>query len=180
MNELLSGKLRALLAGGCLALGGDQLAKAWVSSSAAGPRRVIFSLFDHELALVPRRDLSLGLSGLGEGGASPQAFGLVLATALIATVALLFYRGLARGERLNGFALGLVLGGGLGNLLEGLWSGSVTGMLHWVGATQAEGSYFNPADVFLVSGVLILLVELLVVEGAARALPDSPESHDAD
>jgi signal peptidase II len=141
---------------------------------------VIFSLFDHELALVARRDLSLGLPGLGEAGGSYQTVGLVLAAALIAAVALLFYRGLARGERLNGFALGLVLGGGLGNLLEGLWRGSVTGMLHWVGATQAEGSYFNPADVFIGLGVLILLVELLVAEGAARVLPDRSETHDAD
>ncbi len=178
MNSSAPGKFRACLAGGGLAIALDQAAKAWTAWGVVESRVVVFSFSNHELAFVPARSLSLGFGQIGHGGEPWEAAGLLGVAGLVAALALFFYRGLAPGERLNGFALGLVLGGVLGNLFDWFSGGSVTGILQWVSATPREDSFFNPADVFIALGVLILLVELLVAEGAARVLSEPPQEKD--
>lgn len=92
------------------------------------------------------------------------------AVALVASfVIAAFYRGLAPGDRWNGLALGLVLGGGLGNLWDRLVRGEVIDFLYFRVWGPRSLPEFNLADVFIIVGVAALMLELLVSEGAARA-----------
>lgn len=92
----------------------------------------------------------------------------ILAVVVIAS----FYRGLAPGERFNAMALGLILGGSIGNLVDRLTRGEVIDFLHF----RLWGSFawpdFNVADSCIVLGVTALIIELLAVEGASRAAHD--------
>ena len=87
-----------------------------------------------------------------------------------------FFRQLAPGDRLSSLALGLILGGAVGNLFDRIARGEVVDFLHfrlWGGYSWPD---FNLADSFIVVGVGILLLELLASEGEnrARTEPDEP------
>ena len=83
-----------------------------------------------------------------------------------------FFRQLAPGDRLSALALGLILGGAVGNLLDRLRYGEVVDFLHftlWGGYSWPD---FNFADRFIVVGVALLVLELLATEGEiARRAP---------
>ncbi len=53
----------------------------------------------------------------------------------------------------------IVLGGGLGNLLDRLLMGEVTDFL-WLGAGPVQTGVFNLADVAILFGILVLLLEV--------------------
>jgi signal peptidase II len=87
-----------------------------------------------------------------------------------------FFRQLAPGDRLSTLALGLILGGAVGNLLDRLRLGEVVDFLHfrlWGGFVWPD---FNFADSFIVVGVAMLIFELLATEGEDRANAGSDES----
>lgn len=91
----------------------------------------------------------------------------------VATVAIgivfSFFRKLAPGERLPALALGFILGGALGNLIDRIRYGEVIDFLHfrlWQGYSWPD---FNFADSFIVVGVGLLVLELLASEGESRA-----------
>jgi signal peptidase II len=80
-----------------------------------------------------------------------------------------FFRKLAPGERLPALALGLILGGAIGNLIDRIFRHEVVDFLQfrlWRGYTWPD---FNFADSFIVVGVGILVLELLASEGESRA-----------
>jgi signal peptidase II len=80
-----------------------------------------------------------------------------------------FFRKLAPGERLSSLALGLILGGAVGNLIDRVTRGEVVDFLHfrlWGGYSWPD---FNLADSFIVVGVALLVLELLATEGEGRA-----------
>lgn len=80
-----------------------------------------------------------------------------------------FFRQLAPGDRLSALALGLILGGATGNLIDRIWRDEVVDFLHfrlWGGFVWPD---FNLADSFIVIGVAILIFELLASEGEDRA-----------
>ncbi len=80
-----------------------------------------------------------------------------------------FDRRLAPGDRLSALALGLILGGALGNLHDRIRFGEVVDFLHfdlWGGYSWPD---FNFADSFIVIGVGLLVLELLASEGEERA-----------
>jgi len=89
-----------------------------------------------------------------------------------------FFRQIARGDRLSALALGLILSGAVGNLIDRILRNEVVDFLHF----RLWGSYswpdFNFADTFIVIGVAILLLELLASEGESRAQtePDEPDA----
>jgi signal peptidase II len=80
-----------------------------------------------------------------------------------------FFRRLAPGEKLPALALGLILGGALGNLIDRIFRYEVVDFLHfrlWRGYSWPD---FNFADTFIVVGVAILVLELLATEGENRS-----------
>ena len=95
----------------------------------------------------------------------------------VTTIAILmilsFYKRLAPGDRLSALALGLILGGAAGNLIDRIRIGEVVDFLHF----RLWGVYswpdFNLADSFIVVGVGLLVLELLATEGEKRAPSES-------
>jgi len=99
-------------------------------------------------------------------GVSVLAVGIILS----------FFRQLAPGDRLSALALGLILGGAVGNLLDRIFRGEVVDFLHfklWRGYSWPD---FNLADSFIVVGVGFLVLELLATEGEDRAAAEPDES----
>jgi signal peptidase II len=80
-----------------------------------------------------------------------------------------FYRKLSPGDRLASLALGLILGGAMGNLADRIFRQEVVDFLHfrlWRGYSWPD---FNVADTAIVIGVGLLVLELLATEGEQRA-----------
>jgi len=97
----------------------------------------------------------------------------VFSVAAVAAAWLAFsiYRRLNARERLSAVGLGAVVGGALGNLMDRFRFGASVDIIRvpgWPGHA-GSGPTLNLADVFIVLGVAILLLELLVSEGVARA-----------
>ena len=70
---------------------------------------------------------------------------------------------------LSGLALGMILGGAIGNLVDRIRYHEVVDFLHfklWQGYSWPD---FNLADSFIVVGVGLLVLELLVSEGENQA-----------
>ena len=173
-------KLATLVASGTTALVVDQLSKLAVDAliPAHSP--------EHSVTVVE------GFFYITHARNPGAAFGLLLdwpwewrlpvfvGVALLAFVVIgSFYRALAPGERFNSFALGLILGGSLGNLIDRVVRGEVIDFLHfrlWGGFSWPD---FNVADSCLVVGVTALVIELLAAEGAARAARQRGASPDA-
>ncbi len=87
-----------------------------------------------------------------------------------------FYRKLSPGDRLASLALGLILGGALGNLVDRIFRQEVVDFLHfrlWRGYSWPD---FNIADTAIVVGVGLLVLELLAIEGEQRATDELDES----
>ncbi len=96
----------------------------------------------------------------------------LLAMGIIAS----FFRKLAPGDRLSALALGLILAGATGNLIDRIRHGEVVDFLHfrlWGGYSWPD---FNFADSFIVVGVGILVLELLASEGESRAAEGEEQS----
>jgi len=92
-------------------------------------------------------------------GISSVAIGIILS----------FFRKLAPGDRLSALALGLILGGAVGNLVDRIRYQEVVDFLHfklWQGYSWPD---FNVADSCIVVGVSLLVLELLATEGEKRA-----------
>ena len=111
---------------------------------------------------------------------APQQWRLVffIGISLLALgIVVSFFRKLAPGDRLSALALGLISGGAVGNLIDRIRAPhEVIDFLHfklWQGYSWPD---FNLADSFIVSGVGLLVLELLASEGESRAgaAPDEP------
>ena len=146
----------------------DQASKFWL-------------LYDFDLqsrspfALTPFIDLFLTFNtGISYGLFSqqgPLAQGALLAFKIAAVVFLWVW--LARaGSRLSALALGLIIGGAVGNALDRLhWPGVLDFVLFHVETAGFTFRWyvFNLADVAIVAGVVGLLYESLRAGGAAKA-----------
>jgi signal peptidase II len=163
----MSLKLRIFAVSSVLALVADQVSKTWVATSLSYADRVkviegffyithvrnpgaAFSTF---LSIEPRLRLAFFIS------VSLVAIWIIFS----------FYRKLAPGDRLSSLALGLILGGAAGNLIDRITRGEVVDFLHfrlWTGYSWPD---FNFADSFIVVGVALLVLELLTTEGESRA-----------
>ena len=108
--------------------------------------------------------------GLFAGAPVGIRLGFFVGISLVAVVIIVsFFRKLAPGDRLAALALGLVLGGAVGNLIDRIVRGEVVDFLHfrlWGGYSWPD---FNFADSSIVVGVAILVLELLASEGESRA-----------
>jgi signal peptidase II len=165
----MSDKLRVLLVTLVCTLPADQLSKAWVAAripltGAAANVPVIDGFF--YLSHVRNAGVAFGLIRDWPWEWRLLVFSLILAMGCV--VVIVFYRALAPGDRFNAFALGLILGGAFGNLIDRVFRGEVIDFMHfefWGGFAWPD---FNLADAFIVVGVCTLMLELLVSEGARR------------
>jgi signal peptidase II len=133
----------------------DQLTKLWALGALDDPPRVIELLGFLDLVLVWNRGVSFGLFGSGDAGVWP-----FVALAVVISIGLAVW--LARLRRvLMVLAVGLILGGALGNVVDRLVYGAVidfvdlhAGSWHWPA--------FNLADAAITVGVVVLAVDALL------------------
>jgi len=112
---------------------------------------------------------------LADGDATHRLWFFLVVSLVAIGIIVSFFRQLAPGDRLHAFALGLILGGAVGNLIDRVWLGEVVDFLHfklWGGYSWPD---FNFADSFIVVGVALLILELLAAEGEKRASTEPGE-----
>jgi signal peptidase II len=99
-----------------------------------------------------------------------------IAVSLVAVgIIISFYRKLSPGDRLAALALGMILGGAFGNLVDRIFRQEVVDFIHfrlWRGYSWPD---FNIADTTIVIGVGLLVLELLASEGEERSSVDDGE-----
>ena len=111
---------------------------------------------------------------------APQVYRLTffISVSLIAVgIIVSFFRKLSPGDRLAALALGLILGGAIGNLIDRIFRQEVVDFLHfrlWRGYSWPD---FNVADSAIVVGVGLLVLELLASEGEQRNSAGDGESN---
>lgn len=166
-------KTKVFLAALLVALPLDLLTKEWVIRSLTYGERI--SVIEGFFYLTHVRNPGAAFSLFAT---SPETFRLwffPIVTMIAIGLIFSFHRSLAPGDRLSGLALGLVLSGAAGNLLDRLRHGEVIDFLHfrlWGGYAWPD---FNLADTFIVIGVGLLILELLATEGETRADPPGSE-----
>ncbi|MEO8699281.1 MAG: signal peptidase II [Kofleriaceae bacterium] len=118
------------------------------------PQPVIAGFWDWELAM-------------NDGVAFSSFRGKRIALSLLAVAALVMLGVMAfrtrSDERLKRAALGIIMGGALGNLVDRVRDGAVTDFVRWH-AGDVHWPVFNVADVALVVGIALLLVESVLAK----------------
>jgi len=152
----------------------DQLSKAWIIANFhyGEVEAVIPGVFD----LTHVRNPGGAFSFFADGSFEQRMLFFVGTTIVAIVLLLVFYRRLEPDARLSASALGLILGGALGNLLDRLVHGEVIDFLDvhlWGGYTWPT---FNLADSFIVVGVAILMLEIFIGEEGSQTSPASAES----
>ena len=175
MSTLAAGKLRVFAVAGTAALGIDQFAKAWFFAQPPSvPGSPVLSLFGENLSVMPRQSSEFAFGLLKDWPPAGQDAFLVLVALIFAGLVVSFYRGLGSAEHMNAFALGLLVGGGLGNLADWWFRGAGLALFRLGGGPEGSALFFSPADGFVLFGLVLLGAELLVAEGAARAKTHAP------
>jgi signal peptidase II len=111
---------------------------------------------------------------------APQIYRLVffISVSLVAVgIIVAFYRKLSPGDRLAALALGLILGGAVGNLIDRIFRQEVVDFLHFRLWRDYSWPDFNVADSAIVVGVGLLVLELLASEGERRVSAGDGESN---
>lgn len=127
----------------------DQLTKWWATNALAdGPIVVVEGFFQFRLTFNTGASFSLFSGG-----------GQILAVIAIGVVVMIFYMLGDASRRVEALALGLVLGGALGNLIDRIFRGS--GLLDGAVVDFIDFDFFatfNVADMAINIGVLVLLI----------------------
>ena len=155
-------KAKLFFGAALLALVSDYASKAWIVAHLAPFDRidVIEGFFAITHVRNPAAAFGL-LSDFPEEFRLPFFLGVsVLAVLLVVS----FYRKLAPGDRLSAVALGMILGGAIGNTLDRITRGEVVDFLHFKLWRNFSWPDFNVADSCIVVGVALLFVELLAAE----------------
>ena len=127
------------------------------------------------LSLTHVRNPGAAFGLFADGDPQTRLYVFIAVSIAAVLIILSFFRQLAPGDRLSALALGLILGGAVGNLLDRIFRGEVVDFLHfkiWRGYSWPD---FNLADSFIVVGVGLLVLELLASEGEDRAAPAPDE-----
>jgi signal peptidase II len=131
----------------------DQISKWWILTEVMDPPKTIAVTGFFNLVLVWNRGISFGLFD------SDSAWGPILLTALALAIAAGLVVWLRRAEsRLAAAAIGLVLGGAIGNVIDRVRFGAVVDFLDF----HAAGYHwpaFNVADSAISVGVGLLLYD---------------------
>jgi signal peptidase II len=133
----------------------DQVTKAWVMAIfRLGESQAVTPFFDLVLVFNP----GAAFSFLHDAGGWQRWFFLVLAFAVSIWIVVMLRR--HAGERLLAFALALVLGGALGNVIDRVRHGAVVDFLYFHIAEHYWPA-FNVADSAISVGVVLLLWQQL-------------------
>ena len=135
----------------------DQATKWWIVTDVMNPPRFIPVFPSFNLVMGWNRGVSFGMFD----SASPPNQWLLIGLALIIVAVLLIW--LKRADsRLISTALGMIIGGALGNVMDRIHYGAVAdfldfyvGNFHWPA--------FNVADVGITIGVIVLVLESFFV-----------------
>ena len=167
--------LRSGLAVAAVVAIADQLSKAWVlrffAKQQPGEQIVPVTSF-FNLVLTSNRGMSFGLFNSANGSAALNALVFtVIAAIIVGGLAVWLYR--AR-EPLIGIAIGLVIGGAIGNVADRLRHGAVVDFLdfHWSGTAACRWPIlswntchwyaFNLADAAICIGVGLMVIDSLL------------------
>jgi signal peptidase II len=162
-------KLKVFLGALAVSLPLDQLSKYAVGQSLSFSDRI--AVIDGFFYLTHVRNPGSAF-GLFAGSPEPyRSLFFIGITGVAMLMILSFYRRLAPGDRLSALALGLVLGGAAGNLIDRVRLGEVVDFLHFRLFRGYAWPDFNLADSFIVVGVALLILELLATEGERRVGP---------
>ncbi|MDH3518827.1 MAG: signal peptidase II [Myxococcales bacterium] len=166
-------KLRVLLIALTVSLTLDLLSKYLVDTCIDFAERITVIEGFFYLTHVRNPGGAFGL--FADGDALWRQWFFISVSCLAIWIIISFFRQIAPGDRLSALALGLILGGAVGNLVDRVLREEVVDFLHfrlWGGYSWPD---FNFADSFIVVGVAILLLELLASEGEKRAGTESGE-----
>ncbi|MCD1643315.1 signal peptidase II [Aurantimonas coralicida] len=145
----------------------DQVSKWWIINSVMQPPRVIPVTEFFNLVLWHNTGVSFGLFG----DTSPWML-MIFTLAMVIGLIIWLMRA---ANRLTAIALGLIIGGALANILDRLRHGAVTDFLDFYVAAY-HWPAFNLADVGIVSGVSLLLLESVWPRGEGRVRKADPNS----
>ena len=136
----------------------DQLTKWWIVYDVMASPRVIPVIPSFNLVMGWNRGVSFGLFDSD----SPMHQWLLIGLAMVVVVVLLFWLRRAKTRRIA-YALGLIIGGALGNIIDRINFGAVADFLdvyigdyHWPA--------FNVADAGITVGAIILVLDSLFAE----------------
>lgn len=152
----------------------DQITKTWVVETLAFTDRI--SVIDGFFYLTHVRNPGAAFSLFADAPAAIRMPFFIITTLIAIVLIVSFFRKLSPGDRLSALALGLILGGATGNLIDRLVYGEVVDFLHlrlWTGYSWPD---FNVADSSIVIGVALLVVELFASEGESLSDPPGSES----
>ena len=140
----------------------DQLTKAWIISGLdlqeIGRVPVLAPIFN--FTWVENRGVSFGLFGDGSARWVLSVFSVAVATGL-------GWWALKADRRLLITAIGLVMGGAIGNVIDRIRFGYVVDFLDFSG-TGVFPWVFNVADSAITIGVVLLIIDSLLTEKAAK------------
>jgi signal peptidase II len=155
----------ALVAAAIVAL--DRWTKHWATAELA--LRPPLRLLGEYVRLNYARNSGVAF-GIGHGTGFPY---YVFSIAAIAVILWMFVSGRVGPGRGRLGALGLLLGGAIGNLVDRIASGEVVDFIE-VGIPQWHWPIFNVADSAITIGILLLLVGWSRPPAPAAAGPDEP------
>jgi signal peptidase II len=141
----------------------DQGSKLLVNAlMTEGEILVLLPFFNLTLAYNP----GAAFSFLSDQGGWQRWFFIALAF-VVTAVMLIWLSKLKREERWTAVALGLIIGGALGNVIDRIWLGHVIDFiqLHY---TDLYFPAFNVADSAITVGVATMLLDSLVLSGRRR------------
>jgi signal peptidase II len=141
----------------------DQLSKWWILSVYRLPERITTEISPiFSLTMVWNRGVSFGLFR------ADQDLGrwLLVAFSLAVAIALALWARKAE-RRLTALALGLVIGGAIGNLIDRVRFGAVADFLDFTGLGFPW--VFNVADSAITVGVIVLLLDSLLTPDPVKA-----------
>jgi signal peptidase II len=141
----------------------DQITKAWIMSAFQENESLrVTSFFDFVLAL----NAGAAFSFLRDAGGWQRWFFLVLAVVVSIWLAIMILRHAA--EKWMSFALALILGGAIGNVIDRIRLGAVVDFLNFHWGEHAFPA-FNVADSAISVGVALLLWQQIVTKPPTEA-----------
>ena len=153
----------------CLITVADQLAKAWVLSNLE-----VYESIQPIQALAPFFQVTRSSNTGAAFGILPMAGDVFIVVALVIITGMLWYfRSVPAHARLVPLAIGLVIGGAAGNIIDRVQYGHVIDFIHYQ-IPNLISNVSNVADHAIVAGVLLVIGESLWRDRQAKRNNHAP------